>query len=223
MFILIAVTYCDLILGAIRLRFVLASFLFMSLIFVGGGYLRYGRFMHNAKNVSTETVMKFAFENAYSYSGNGFWNLDYALAREDAGKLHVPTYGASSTEGLLTLLNAYRPLQTAYWWAGALNHDVMKFIGLNSTTFHWVLTKDFGPWAPFLWSFVWGLGLTALDAYCRLTNSSGVAMIQGHLSYYTFIGFNIFPFVLTLFWVGTGMLILLVLILNSKVAKQAST
>ena len=209
MFILVFVTFFDLIVGKLKTKHVAAAFAFLVIVFVGGGYLRYGRFLDSAKKVGTSKIVDFALDNAYAYSGNGFWNLDYALQKLEDDRLRVPTYGASSLEGALWLISGYGPLQTAYWWDGSLNRDVMKRQGLNSTTFHWVLIKDFGVGAPLIWSFLWGLLLTVVDRYCRFRKDPGLALIQGHFAYYTFIGFNIFPFVLPLFWAGTGIQVLL--------------
>jgi hypothetical protein len=88
--------------------------------------------MKSASSVGWVASGKFALDGVYSYAGNGFWNLDYALERMETGRLSVPTYGASSMEGFLVLIGASNTLKIAYHWDGAMNVEVTRFKGRTS-------------------------------------------------------------------------------------------
>jgi oligosaccharide repeat unit polymerase len=223
LFLIAALVFVDTCIKPIRIRNLIPAFLVLALTFVGVGYLRYGRFSQSAEKLGWNFIIKFGLNNTYDYSGNGFWNLNYALAKMQKGSLNVPTYGASSGEGVLSLIGASGELNTAYGWDGAMNSSVVRIPGLNSTTFHWALIKDFGIAAPFYWSFFSGLLLTIIDRYGRIKSSVRASLLLGHLQYYSFIGFNIFPFIILPPIVGTGILcVALITMSHSNVSRAAS-
>jgi oligosaccharide repeat unit polymerase len=214
--------FLDVMVKTIRLRTTVLVASIGILVFMAGGYLRYGRFAASARKIEWTAVGKLGLQGVYSYAGNGFWNLDYALERMEMDKLRVPTYGASSSEGFLVLIGASNQLKEAYGWDGALNFSVMKLQGLNSTSFHWALIKDFGVGFPMLWSFVVGIGLSALSKYVRLKKSLRGALIFGHFSFYSFIGFLIFPFIIPPPVSGTALLCLATLFFRRKTEDPVS-
>jgi oligosaccharide repeat unit polymerase len=210
-FLICFLVFLDLMVRKVRIRTIVVVGLVGIGMFVGVGYLRYGRFMSASSKIKVSKAVELGLRGVYEYAGNGYWNLDYALDRMDEGKVVVPTYGGSIGEGTLVLMGVKDPIQDAYNWDGALNHAVMKIHGLNSTSFHWALIKDFGVAAPVVWSFVWGLGLTLLDRYARLKKSLRATLLYGHMAFYSFIGFMIFPFIIPPPVAGTGILILVLL------------
>lgn len=223
MFVIMFLVFFDILIARLRPRhFALATIIF-TVVFFGGGYLRYGNAINYSNSHGVKYIVNFFLGNTYAYSGNGFWNLDFALNKMALEKLNIPTYGSSIFEGFLASFNLFQPLNNAFGWDGAMNHEVIRIRGLNSTTFHWALIKDFGIVAPFLWSFVIGMILSATDKYCRFHKSIKLTLVQCQFSYYTFIGFNIFPFSVPITVIGTISTIILAKSLSLKIPNNRLT
>lgn len=178
-----------------KLVLVLAIFLVLfSLI----GYIRYGKML--AAATGSSKVVKIgsllAVQSVYTYIANAYWNLDYALFRWDLGQLVWPTWGFSTNEGVLWVLKVGPEMQKAYNWANAMNKDVALQAGLNSTTYHWGLIKDFGLAGPLFGSFLMGWFFTMLHRTRCKRGSPAWIMIYGLFSYFLLGSFNLLPSVI---------------------------
>lgn len=179
------------------LRITVLLLLFLA-AFVLIGYLRYGRMLAVASGSSK--VFKvgglLALQSVYTYIANAYWNLDFALLRWNLGELAWPTWGFSMNEGVFWILGFGPDIQKAYGWTNSMNDDVMLQAGLNATTYHWGLFKDFGLAGPVVGSFAMGWLFTLLyNARCR-TGSPASIMIYGLLSYFLLGSFNLLPTVI---------------------------
>jgi len=190
-----ALVYLDLAgrrLPLFRLAVILTIFL---ALFALVGYFRYGRLLAQASG-STKLYsvgVLFALQSIYSYIANSYWNLDHALHLWEIGRLHLPTWGVSMNEGLLWVLGIVPDIQNAYGFSNALNSDVMLHGGLNSTTYHWGLFKDFEMAGPVFGSFTMGWLFTFVyGRSCRAGNPAGI-MIYGLLTYFVLGSFNLLP------------------------------
>jgi len=190
----------------LRLAVVVALFVG---VFVLIGYFRYGRTIavaHGSTKIAKVGGI-LAMESVYQYVANAYWNTDYALQKWNAGLLNLPTWGVSTNEGLLWLAGLVPGLQKAYNLSGALNADVTFRSGLNATTYHWGLFKDFGIAGPVFGSFAMGWLLTIVHGkFCRY-GAPGGAMAYGLLSYFVIGSFNLLPTVIPTPLIGLFMLV----------------
>lgn len=193
-----ALVYWDQHVGRLRLGRIAVVVCVFVLVFVLIGYFRYGKLVATAfgsSKVMTIGVI-LAFQSVYSYIGNAYWNLDNALHRYSLDQLDLPTWGVSSNEGFLWVIGAVPGLQKAYGWSNALNFDVMLKEGLNATTYHWTLFKDFGVAGPLVGSFLVGLTFTHFHRRRCRTHDAGGAMVYGLASYFVLGSFNLLPTVI---------------------------
>ncbi len=179
----------------VKLAVILVAFL---LVFSLVGYIRYGKML--ALATGSSKVVKIgsmlAFQSVYTYIANAYWNLDHALFRWNLGQLVWPTWGFSTNEGVLWVLKVGPEIQKAYGMTNAMNEDVALQAGLNSTTYHWALFKDFGLAGPLFGSFLMGWFFTFLYRTRCGRSSPTWVMVYGLVAYYLLGSFNILPSVI---------------------------
>lgn len=178
-----------------RIAFVLTLFL---LLFVLIGYFRYGKLVATASGSSkvVSIGITLAFQSVYSYIANAYWNLDHAMHRYALDQLNLHTWGISMNEGFLWVVGALPGIQKAYGWTNAMNADVVLKEGLNSTSYHWGLFKDFGIAGPLVGSFLAGAGLSFFHGRRCRDGNPGSVMIYGLACYFILGSFNLLPSVI---------------------------
>lgn len=186
-------TYWDLHIKRLPILRIMSIILLFVGAFIIVGYYRYGRELAMAYN--PDKVAKigatFAITSVYNYIANAYWNTDYALSLWNRGLLNLPTWGLSTNEGLLWTAGLLPGLQQAYGLSGALNPDVTLRAGLNATTYHWGLFKDFGASGPIIGSFGMGWLLTYLyRRHCAIGSLPAIFM-YGVLAYFAVGSFNL--------------------------------
>jgi oligosaccharide repeat unit polymerase len=193
-----AIVYWDLYVKKLPLFRIALVVLLFTFAFVAVGYFRYGKDL--AVSYRSTNVMKvgwlLALDSLYSYIANAYWNTDFALIRWNQGILNLPTWGISSNEGILWIIGFVPGIQKAYNYSNAMNTDITFREGLNATTYHWALFKDFGIAGPLLGSF--GMGAVITFFYSRFCRSGafGPISIYGVLAYFLIGSFNLLPSVI---------------------------